>query len=86
MPPNGGSAPTAPVSPASKWSTSAMTSMPDSHKTLYKYLNGIRLHVRQTTTGTGIRRCTLRYHWMTNLPLRDGDDALRVNGHEITSQ
>ena len=63
-----------------------LTAKPDSHKTLYEYLHGIRLHSRRTTTGTGTRRRTHRYRWMTNLPLRDGDDALRVNWLEITSQ
>ena len=30
-----------------------LTAKPDSHKTLYEYLHGIRLHSRQTTTGSG---------------------------------
>ena len=62
-----------------------LTAKPDSHKTLYGYLDGIRLPTRRTTSGTGTRRRLHRYRWMTDLPVRDGDDALRVNWLEITS-
>ena len=62
-----------------------LTAKPDSHKTLYGYLDGIRLPTRRATSGTGTRRRIHRYRWMTGLPIRDGDDALRVNWLEITS-
>ena len=62
-----------------------LTAKPDSHKTLFGYLDGIRLRTRRTTSGTGTRRRIHRYRWMTDLPVRDGDDALRVNWLGITS-
>ena len=60
-----------------------LTAKPASHKTLYEYLDGIRLPTRRATAGAGRR--IHRYRWMTGLPIRDGADALRVNWLEITS-
>ena len=48
-----------------------------------RLLDGIRLPTRRATAGA--RRRIHRYRWMTGLPIRDGDDALRVNWLEITS-
>ena len=62
-----------------------LTAKPNSHRTLYEYLEGIRLPSRRTTSGRGTQRRTHRYRWMTGLPIRDGDDAVRVNWLEITS-
>ncbi len=62
-----------------------LTCKQPSHKTLYEYLDGIRPPTRRRTTGTGSRRRVHRYRWMTDLPIRDGDDALRVNWLEIVS-
>ena len=62
-----------------------LTAKPASHKTLYEYLDGIRPPTRRRTTGRGAKRRIHRYRWMTDLPIRDGDDALRVNWLEITS-
>jgi len=62
-----------------------LTAKPASHQTLYEYLDGIRLPTRQRTAGRGAKRRIHRYRWMTDLPIRDGDDALRVNWLEITS-
>ena len=62
-----------------------LTAKPASHQTLYEYLDGIRLPSRRVTAGAGSRRRVHRYRWMTDLPIRDGDDALRVNWLEITS-
>ena len=62
-----------------------LTAKPASHKTLYEHLDGIRLPSRRTTSGRGTRRRNHRHRWMTGLPIRDGDDALRVNWLEITS-
>ena len=56
-----------------------------SHKTLYEYLHGIRPPTRRRTVGRGAKRRVHRYRWMTGLPIRDGDDALRVNWLEIVS-
>ena len=62
-----------------------LTAKPASHKTLYEHLDGIRPPTRRATAGAGARRRIHRYRWMTDLPIRDGDDALRVNWLEITS-
>ena len=62
-----------------------LTCKQPSHKTLHGYLDGIRLPTRRRTVGRGAKRRVHRYRWMTGLPVRDGDDALRVNWLEITS-
>ena len=62
-----------------------LTAKPASHKTLYEYLDGIRPPTRRVTSGAGSRRRVHRYRWMTDLPIRDGDDALRVNWLDIVS-
>ena len=62
-----------------------LTCKPASHKTLYEYLDGIRPPTRRATSGAGSRRRVHRYRWMADLPIRDGDDALRVNWLEIVS-
>jgi len=60
-----------------------LTAKPASHKILREYLQGVSPDTLQTTEGRGARRRIHRYRWMTGLPLRDGDDALRVNWFEI---
>ena len=62
-----------------------LTCKQSSHKTLCEYLDGIDLPSRRRTTGRGAQRRVHRYRWMTGLPIRDGDDALRVNWLEIVS-
>ena len=51
----------------------------------YEYLDGIRPPTRRRTAGRGAKRRIHRYRWINDLPIRDGDDALRVNWLEITS-
>ena len=63
-----------------------LTCKPDSHKTLYEYLDGVDLPTRHGTSGRGAQRRIHRYRWMTDLPVRDGDDALRANWFEIASR
>ena len=62
-----------------------LTCKQPSHKTLYEYLDGIRPPTRRRTAGRGAKRRIHRYRWINDLPIRDGDDALRVNWLEITS-
>ena len=62
-----------------------LTCKQPSHQTLYEYLDGVRPPTRRRTAGRGAKRRIHRYRWMTGLPIRDGDDALRVNWLEITS-
>ena len=64
---------------------SLLTAKPGSHKTLHEYLEGIRLPSRRATSGRGAKRRIHRYRWTTGLPIRDGDDALRVNWLETAS-
>ena len=60
-----------------------LTCKPDSHETLYEYLHGIALKTHRTVVGRGRQRRIHRYRFMSGLPLRDGEDALRVNWLEI---
>ena len=62
-----------------------LTAKPGSHPTLYEYLRGIDPPTRRAASGKGARRRIHRYRWMTGLPLRGTDDALRVNWIEIQS-
>ena len=62
-----------------------LTCKQPSHKTLYEYLDGIDTPVRRRTTGRGAQRRVHRHRWINDLPIRDGDDALRVNWLEIVS-
>ena len=62
-----------------------LTAKPKSHPTLYAYLQGIELPTHRTASGKGARRRIHRYRWMTDLPIRDTDDALRVNWLAIES-
>ena len=62
-----------------------LTAKPASHRTLCEHLDGIRLPTRRRTAGRGAKRRIHRCRWMTDLPIRDGDDALRVNWLEIVS-
>ena len=57
---------------------------PESHTTLYEHLEGIELPtvVRQKWTGKVSETHTYRY--LNQVPLKDGDDALRVNWCELT--
>ena len=61
-----------------------LTCKPDSHKTLYEFIDGVDLPTHRTGSGRGSRRRIHHYRWMTDLPIRDGDDALRVNWLAIT--
>ena len=61
-----------------------LTCKPDSHKTLYEFIDGVDLPTHRTESGRGSRRRIHHYRWMTDLPIRDGGDALRVNWLAIT--
>ena len=62
-----------------------LTAKPGSHATLYEYLHGIDLPTRRAASGKGARRRIHRYRWMSDLPIRGTEDALRVNWLEIES-
>jgi hypothetical protein len=60
------------------------TAKPDSHKTLYDFMNGATLDELTLRRKDGARTMTVRYRWFTGAPLRDGKDALDVNWLRVT--
>lgn len=57
---------------------------PDSHPTLYEHLEGIDLPTVVVNRWTGKVKETWTYRYLNGVPLRDGEDALRVNWCEVT--
>ncbi len=62
---------------------------PDSHQTLYEYVDGLEatqdVHTRKVERRKGKRTFTDTYRWVKQVPLRDGEDALLVNWCELTT-
>ena len=56
---------------------------PGSHPTLHDGLDGVELPVHEERVKKGRGFQTHRYRWLTNLPVRDGEDALTVNWLDI---
>jgi hypothetical protein len=56
---------------------------PSSHPLIAEYIAGIELPTRQDTVKRGKTHSVFRYRWISDVPLRDGNDALRVNWFEI---
>jgi hypothetical protein len=52
---------------------------PASHPTLTEYLTGVELGEHVETGKRGKQRFRRIYRWLCDLPLRDGEDAMRVN-------
>src|SRR3990167_3304902 len=65
------------------------TCKPDSHKTLYECIEGLRktemLDTFEMSRWTGRRREFDRYVYTNKVPLRAGEDALQVNWCELTT-
>jgi hypothetical protein len=57
---------------------------PESHTTLYEHLEGIDLPTLTTKRWTGKVEETYTYRYLNGVPLKDGEDALRVNWCELT--
>jgi TfoX/Sxy family transcriptional regulator of competence genes len=57
---------------------------PESHTTLYEHLEGIELPTVTTKRWTGKVEETSTYRYLNGVPLRDSEDALRVNWCELT--
>ncbi len=61
---------------------------PDSHKTLYDWVNllqpGSVLRTHSIRIKAGAQWHTHTYRWVNGVPLADGDDALKVNWCELT--
>jgi hypothetical protein len=60
------------------------TAKPDSHKTLYDFMNGAAIEERSVTRKDGGKTLTCRYRWFSKAPLRDGKDALAVDWIGVT--
>ena len=62
---------------------------PDSHKTLYEWVAGLSatddVHTLSIERRRGKRTYTDTYRFVNQVPLRDGDDALKVNWCELTT-
>jgi len=56
---------------------------PSSHPLIQEYLTGIELLRVEETVKRGKQRVTHRYRWLSDVPPRDGKDALKVNWFEI---
>jgi len=60
------------------------TAKPDSHKTLYDFMQGAAFEELSLRRKEGAKKLTYRYRWFVGAPLRDGDDALPVNWVGLT--
>src|SRR5271154_7159142 len=60
------------------------TAKPDSHKTLYDFMNGAEIEEMSVTRKEGRNRLTWRYRWFKGAPLRDGKDAMAVDWIGLT--
>jgi hypothetical protein len=60
------------------------TAKPDSHKTLYDFMNGASREEVSITRKEGGKKLTYRYRWFSQAPLRDGTGALDVNWIGLT--
>src|SRR5271157_550998 len=56
---------------------------PSSHPLIQEYLTGIDLPTFEETIKRCKQRALYRYRWLHDVPLRAGDDALKVNWFEI---
>jgi hypothetical protein len=56
---------------------------PASHPLIQEHITGIELPSLAVPVKRGRKRFTYRYRWLSGVPLRDGDDALKVNWLEI---
>ncbi len=56
---------------------------PSSHPLIEEYITGVDLPCVEETVKRGKSRATHRYRWLGEVPLRDGQDALKVNWFEM---
>jgi hypothetical protein len=56
---------------------------PSSHPLIAEYVTGIDLPTHEEKVKRGKKHTVNRYRWLSNVPLRDGKDALIVNWFEI---
>ena len=60
------------------------TAKPESHKTLYDFMDGATLDELQVRRKEGAKTLITCYRWFTAAPLREGKDALGVNWIGVT--
>ena len=60
-----------------------LTCKPASHKTVTEYLYGAKLEDHRETALKRGKRTTTVYRWLSDVPLRDTEDALKVNWFSI---
>jgi hypothetical protein len=56
---------------------------PSSHPLIQEYITGVNLQTHEHTVKRGQQKYVHRYRWIQGVPLRDGEDALKVNWFEI---
>ena len=56
---------------------------PSSHPLIQEYITGVDLQSHEETIKRGKIKVVHRYRWIQDVPLRDGNDALKVNWFEI---
>ena len=61
-----------------------LTCKPESHKTLYEYLSGVKLEKYNLILKKNYRKYLYQYKFLNQVPIRDGEDALLVNWLQIT--
>jgi len=62
-----------------------LTAKPESHKTLYDFIDGAELEEHhRTERKPGGKHLTYHYRWIEAVPLRDGKDAMEVNWLALT--
>jgi len=60
-----------------------LTCKPSSHKTLCEYLKGVKLEKLNVPVRKRYKNYIFQYKFMNSVPIRDGDDALKVNWLEV---
>jgi hypothetical protein len=56
---------------------------PSSHPLIQEYITGVNLRTHEHIVKRGKQKYIHRYRWIQGVPLRDGEDALKVNWFEI---
>ncbi|MGH7168792.1 MAG: hypothetical protein ACRELG_00750 [Gemmataceae bacterium] len=60
-----------------------LTCKPSSHKTITEYLDGAELEEHRQTVRKGRQHTATVYRWLSDVPLRDSADALKVNWFSV---
>lgn len=60
-----------------------LTCKPSSHQTIAEYLAGVELDEHRQTIVQRAKRSTYIYRWLSQVPLRAGQDALTVNWFSV---